>query len=75
MDVRNKTGIVNSSPSNEPGMSTGILHPKTGLLSYNIMLPNDSAFRKFSHNVYSQFEFPINEITILWSYSFENMIK
>lgn len=55
MDVRNKIGIVNSSPSNEPGMSRGILHPKRGPLSYNIMLPNESAFRKVSHKVYSQF--------------------
>lgn len=55
MDVRNKIGIAKSSSSHEPGMSTGILHPKTGPLSYNIMLPNESAFRKVSHKVYSQF--------------------
>lgn len=55
MDAGNKIGIINSSPSREPGMSTGNLHPKTGLLSYNIMLPNESAFRKVSHKVYSQF--------------------
>lgn len=41
-------------PFQEPGMSTGISHPKTGPVSYSIMLPNESAFRKVSHKVCSQ---------------------
>lgn len=56
-----KIGTVSSGISYEPGIFTGILHPKMGQLYYNVMFPDASAFRQVPHQVYSQF----------WTYSWE----
>lgn len=61
MDFKMKIGTVSSGISYEPGIFTGILHPKMGQLYYNVMFPDASAFRQVPHQVYSQF----------WTYSWE----